>query len=157
MRGNKEKFAGIKYEIELNALGNFCTLCSVRQQISSVCSSFVFQYFCLFPTIFVQKVCLTRQFETGSSRTFNVCGSIINFKTFSNSPQANSCSYRLRFLTKHLSTKSYYAINNICNLGQIKHQLDATLCRFYFCRVTLHVSGFKRPSSGVLKNWHGDP
>ena len=34
---------------------------------------------------------------------------------------------------------------------QIKHQLDATLCRFYFCRVTLHVSGVKRPSSGVLK------
>jgi len=25
--------------------------------------------------------------------------------------------------------------------GQTKHQLDATLCRFYFCRVTLHVSG----------------
>ena len=24
---------------------------------------------------------------------------------------------------------------------QIKHQLDATLCRFYFYRVTLHVSG----------------
>ena len=22
----------------------------------------------------------------------------------------------------------------------MKHQLDATLCRFYFCRVTLHVS-----------------
>ena len=34
---------------------------------------------------------------------------------------------------------------------QIKHQLDATLCRFYFCGVTLHVSGVKRPSSGVLK------
>ena len=30
-------------------------------------------------------------------------------------------------------------------------QLDATLCRFYFCRVTLHVSGVKRPSSGVFK------
>ena len=30
---------------------------------------------------------------------------------------------------------------------QMKHQLDATLCRFYFCRVTLHVSGVKRPSS----------
>jgi len=27
----------------------------------------------------------------------------------------------------------------------------------YFCRVTLHVSGVKRPSSGVLKNWHGGP
>ena len=24
-------------------------------------------------------------------------------------------------------------------ISQIKHQLDATLCRFYFCRVTLHV------------------
>jgi hypothetical protein len=24
---------------------------------------------------------------------------------------------------------------------QMKHQLDATLCRFHFCRVTLHVSG----------------
>ena len=35
--------------------------------------------------------------------------------------------------------------------GQIKHQLDATLCRFYFCRVTLHVSGVRCPSSGVLK------
>jgi len=28
---------------------------------------------------------------------------------------------------------------------------DATLCRFYFCRVTLHVSGVKRPSSVVFK------
>ena len=26
-------------------------------------------------------------------------------------------------------------------ISQMKHQLDATLCRFYFCRVTLHVSG----------------
>jgi len=25
-------------------------------------------------------------------------------------------------------------------IRQMKHQLDATLCRFYFCRVTLHVS-----------------
>ena len=33
------------------------------------------------------------------------------------------------------------------NIVQMKHQLDATLCRFYFCRVTLHVSGVKRPSS----------
>ena len=34
----------------------------------------------------------------------------------------------------------------------MKHQLDATLCSFYFCRVTLHVSGVKRPSSGVFKS-----
>ena len=33
----------------------------------------------------------------------------------------------------------------------MKQQLDVTLCRFYFCRVTLHVSGRKRPSSGVFK------
>ena len=62
------------------------------------------------------KVCLTRQFETGSSRAFNACGSIINFKTFGDSPQVNNCSYRLSFLTKYLPTKSYYAINNISNL-----------------------------------------
>ena len=37
------------------------------------------------------------------------------------------------------------------SISQIKRQLDATLCRFYFCRVTLHVSGVKRPSSGVFK------
>jgi len=37
------------------------------------------------------------------------------------------------------------------SIGQIKHQRDATLCRIYFCRLTLHVSGVKRPSSGVLK------
>ena len=26
----------------------------------------------------------------------------------------------------------------------MKHQLDAALCRFYFCRVTLHVSALIR-------------
>ena len=41
--------------------------------------------------------------------------------------------------------------NKVLSSGQIKHQRDATLCRFYFCRLTLHVSGVKRPSSGVLK------
>ena len=35
--------------------------------------------------------------------------------------------------------------------GQIKHKLDATLCRFYFCRVTLHVSGVKRPIIRSIK------
>ena len=42
--------------------------------------------------------------------------------------------------------------DNHYNTGWIKHQLDATLCRFYFCRLTLHVSGVRRPSSGVFKN-----
>ena len=39
----------------------------------------------------------------------------------------------------------------LLSLSQMKHQLDATLCRLYFCTVTLHVSGVKRPSSGVFK------
>ena len=30
---------------------------------------------------------------------------------------------------------TYYA--TIKGISQIKHQLDATLCKFYFCRVTL--------------------
>ena len=33
----------------------------------------------------------------------------------------------------------------------MKHQLDATLCRFYFCRVTLHVSGASAHHQGVFK------
>ena len=37
------------------------------------------------------------------------------------------------------------------NLRQMKHQLDATLCRFYFCRVTLHVSGASTHHQEYLK------
>ena len=33
----------------------------------------------------------------------------------------------------------------------MKHQLDATLCRFYFCRVTLHVSGVSAHHQEYLK------
>ena len=57
--------------------------------------------------------------------------------------------------TKREMMNQYICSNTYKSTSQIKHQLDATLCRFYFCRVTLHVSGVKRPSSGVLKNWHG--
>ena len=35
--------------------------------------------------------------------------------------------------------------------GQMKHQLDATLCRFYFCRVTRHVSGESAHHQEYLK------
>ena len=37
------------------------------------------------------------------------------------------------------------------SLSQMKHQLDATLCRFYFCRVTLHVSGASAHHQEYLK------
>jgi len=36
-------------------------------------------------------------------------------------------------------------------LSQMKHQLDATLCRFYFWRVTLHVSGASSHHQEYLK------
>jgi hypothetical protein len=55
-------------------------------------------------------------------------------------------------LIEHLlSVKFYFCVSVHRSIGQIKHQRDATLCRFYFCKLTLHVSGVKRPSSGVLK------
>ena len=34
---------------------------------------------------------------------------------------------------------------------QMNHQIDATLCRFYFCRVTLHVSGASAHHQEYLK------
>ena len=33
----------------------------------------------------------------------------------------------------------------------MNHQLDATLCRLYFCRVTLHVSGASAHHQEYLK------
>ena len=43
------------------------------------------------------------------------------------------------------------AFNKKKRLSQMKHQLDATLCRFYFCRVTLHVSGASAHHQEYLK------
>ena len=39
------------------------------------------------------------------------------------------------WISRHTSFSQH-----VCKISQMKHQLDATLCRFYFCRVTLHVS-----------------
>ena len=71
------------------------------------------------------------------------------------------CAYKQtlrRFLTFPVATTRFSCSPPDLNLAvtdfmfcQMKHQLDATLCRFYLCRVTLHVSGVKRPSSGVFK------
>ena len=36
-------------------------------------------------------------------------------------------------------------------ISQMKHQLDTTLCRFYFCRVTLHDSGASAHHQEYLK------
>ena len=37
------------------------------------------------------------------------------------------------------------------SISQVTHQLDATLYRFYFCRVTLHVSGASAHHQEYLK------
>ena len=39
----------------------------------------------------------------------------------------------------------------ISSVSQMKHQLDATLCRFYFCRVTLHVLSASAHHKDYLK------
>ena len=36
--------------------------------------------------------------------------------------------------------------------SQMKHLLDATLCRFYFCRFTLHVSGSLLGPSALIRS-----
>jgi hypothetical protein len=38
----------------------------------------------------------------------------------------------------------------------MKHHLDTTLCRFYFCRVTLHVSGASAHHQEYLKTSTAD-
>ena len=50
----------------------------------------------------------------------------------------------------HLLTYSYLT-NNYKDSSQMKHQLDATLCRFYFCWVTLYVSGASAHHQEYLK------
>jgi len=72
-----------------------------------------------------------------------------------NSPDLAPCDFYL-FSKLKLKLKGHHfeTMENITDelcKSQIKHHLDATLCRFYFCRVSLHVSGVKRPSSGVFK------
>ena len=50
----------------------------------------------------------------------------------------------------HVSANDAVAINRL-DTSQMKQQLDATLYRFYFCRVTLHVSGASAYHQEYLK------
>ena len=90
-----------------------------------------------------------RHFRPGDNRNTRVCWK-------PSRAQGHGASGRIMPIKKisltppGIETKTF-------QISQIKHQLDATLCRFYFCRVTLNVSDVKRPSSGILKNWHGGP
>ena len=67
--------------------------------------------------------------------------------------------------THNRLTNSTWILNNSCTVcnstawcvfigemfSQMKHQLDVTLCRFYFCSVTLHVSGASSHHQEYLK------
>ena len=82
---------------------------------------------------------------------------ICNITSYIIFPFTGGSSLRFLWLGRRPLRRFYFCVSVHRSIGQIKHQLDATLCRFYFWSVTLHVSGVKRPSSGVLKNWHGGP
>ena len=52
--------------------------------------------------------------------------------------------------TYFLYFKFKFCVSVYHSISQMKHQLDATLCRFYFCRVTLHVSGASARNISLL-------
>ena len=59
----------------------------------------------------------------------------------------------MRLETSTLRAEERHKVRERCFLKnrQMKHKLDATLCRFYFCRVTLHVSGASAHHQEYLK------
>ena len=64
---------------------------------------------------------------------------------FCTSEQTAASNFKNYVLCTEVSGKPYVSVTKVVvvsflQISQMKHQLDATLCRFYFCRVTLHVS-----------------
>ena len=62
--------------------------------------------------------------------------------------------YKHKLNTHFLSNetpKNEFCVSVHHSISQMKHQLDATLCRFNFCRVTLHVSGASAQHQEYLK------
>ena len=97
-------------------------------------------------------LCHTRS----SARCFNYfscmeCWNRILYKGFSFVPAA-LLSLKWRYLCIIWNVFLDIFCGNIGDWKiQMKHQLDATLCRFYFCRVTLHVSGASAHHREYLK------
>ena len=63
----------------------------------------------------------------------------------------NSLGYQSDRRTRQNDSRSGWSRKGNYHFRQMKHQLDATLCRFYFCRVTLHVSGASAHHQEYLK------
>ena len=82
----------------------------------------------------------------GLGRSENPCTS----ETVCNiSCRAPSDRFIIQRISPNVITFLHSGIN--CDANQMKHQLDATLCRFYFCRITLHVSGASAHHQEYLK------
>ena len=101
------------------------------------------------------------RFKTGP-HSFANCYAIWSTKTrrFSTGNEEKRCQKHIEFvvpfyqvfllLTRILVLPNRTKTNDNAVI-QMKHQLDATLCRFYFCRVTLHVSGVSAHHQEYLK------
>ena len=79
---------------------------------------------------------------------------IESINTLDNSPgtATDFTDSRITVDSLHNANNYAYLIEQIRKrLSQMKHQLDTTLCRFYFCRVTLHVSGASAHHQEYLK------
>ena len=60
--------------------------------------------------------------------------------------------YSLQQLQSYWAPQAHIPYVKFVNvISQMNHQLDATLCRFYFCRVTLNVSGASAHHQEYLK------
>jgi len=106
------------------------------------------------------KHSVCREFHYVTERCIYLCGINKNTRTRiislpSNTPHPHPNPAKKKEQTDHSHDKTpqcpvitrfkiyntQYYNNDLTSKRQMKHQLDATLCRFYFCRVTLHVSG----------------
>ena len=64
---------------------------------------------------------------------------------------ANSLCQNVPCAKTFYKTHNLDTIWSVSHFSQMKHQLDVTLCRFYFCRVTLHGSGASAHHQEYLK------
>ena len=67
------------------------------------------------------------------------------------SPSSNHGTVERSVLSHGVIGPYIYLQEIIFQSSLIKHQLDPTLCRFYFCRVTLHVSDASAHHQEYLK------
>ena len=80
----------------------------------------------------------------------SIVGDNLVWKNAQKNDTKNNTSDTINKIIRH---RNPFVTIFVCNpwYVQMKYQLDATLCRFYFCRVTLHVSGASAHHQEYLK------